>query len=615
MLVKFSNVIVENNRRAHSAVALYYHADHLIVPGAEATQFTLPTAGLYDFTSYFNAISIQKVFWYTRAEAIVLKLKIKGAAGSLEQTWLNRFDYKTRTTQQQVVFDASDEVHEVALTLDYPKEAVISGFTLSTEGPLEVLDAGYYLEVCEEPRTIELALCTTTFKKEAYITKNISKIKHEILADSASPLAQHLTVHVVDNGRTLNPAEIETANKTVQLHPNPNVGGSGGFKKGMELALAQDVQATHVLLMDDDVDVSTESLRRTYALLSVLKPEYENYFISGAMFNFLNAGEQHEDLGYVTPTGTYTHLKNHMYMTELSNLAYNESFSVQDSIADPHQLYAGWWYCCIPTTQIKKNGLPLPLFVRADDTEYSYRCHARFITMNGICIWHEPFEVKYSAAVERYQVFRNSLVARFATGFGQDADFLGHMKRIVRLELKKFNYTDANLVLDAFEDFLAGPEFLDTPGQAEASFMRANKVKEKLVPFDVLQQQLDEQGIKLDLSTVSRTQLDTMPARSIKERAIDFTTDNYQRVKVTPGEGFGVISARGWEYPAQEIRGKKYLVAIDWFAQTGAIRVKDVAQYRAINKRLDTLLKQYNVQQQSLEQAYSEAAKRWISLD
>ena len=78
---------------------------------------------------------------------------------------------------------------------------------------------------------------------------------------------------------------------------------------------------------------------------------------------------------------------------------------------------------------IEENGLPLPYFVRCDDAEYGVRCNKPFMTMNSICIWHESFHVRYNAAVERYQTTRNTLIAKFTTGFGANSDFMYELKK------------------------------------------------------------------------------------------------------------------------------------------------------------------------------------------
>lgn len=41
--------------------------------------------------------------------------------------------------------------------------------------------------------------------------------------------------------------------------------------------------ATHVLLMDDDVEVKPSALEKTYTLLSLLKEEHTDRMVGGAM--------------------------------------------------------------------------------------------------------------------------------------------------------------------------------------------------------------------------------------------------------------------------------------------------------------------------------------------
>jgi hypothetical protein len=57
--------------------------------------------------------------------------------------------------------------------------------------------------------------------------------------------------------------------------------------------------------MDDDVAVSPESIKRTYNLLRLLKEEYRDAMISGAMLNFEIGEDQWEDIGFMTPEGHF----------------------------------------------------------------------------------------------------------------------------------------------------------------------------------------------------------------------------------------------------------------------------------------------------------------------
>ncbi len=64
--------------------------------------------------------------------------------------------------------------------------------------------------------------------------------------------------------------EKNAANHGLKICPNKNAGGAAGFARGM-LETMREGHATHVLLMDDDVEVKPSALEKTYTLLSLLK--------------------------------------------------------------------------------------------------------------------------------------------------------------------------------------------------------------------------------------------------------------------------------------------------------------------------------------------------------
>ena len=77
----------------------------------------------------------------------------------------------------------------------------------------------------------------------------------------------------------------------------------------MITAMEQNPKATNILLMDDDVAVSPESIKRTYNLLRILKPEHREDMISGAMLNYEIGEDQWEDIGNMTQQGTFAGCK------------------------------------------------------------------------------------------------------------------------------------------------------------------------------------------------------------------------------------------------------------------------------------------------------------------
>lgn len=614
-VMKFANVLLETNPRALAFPTLYYKADAPVVFDDESGAWLIDGAGVCDFTTYFNALSVQKLSKYTTATDFTLHIEIKGAAATVSQTKAYPLSSKSEVVESSSVsVPAGDTWTSVDIPLDVDKNLVLAGFQIATRGPIHLRNGYYMLSLSTEPRTIDLAVATTTFKKEAYITRNIELVKNEILG-SDEDIAKHFTMHVVDNGRTLDATAL--SDEHVHVYPNDNVGGAGGFARGMIAAMEQPVPATNVLLMDDDVEVSPESLKRTYKLLQILKPEYYEAFISGAMLSYEEIQDQWEDTGFIDPAvGNCRPAKPPLCLTKFPDVIYNEVFKLPDEVKDAKQ-YAAWWYCCIPVSMIKRNGLPLPFFVRYDDVEYGIRSHPILITMNGLGIWHSNFHIRYNSAVERYQTVRNGMIAQCTTGIAPDLDVLvKQMRKDMYLELKKFNYADAELVLKGFEDFLRGPSFISQP-VAQERFMSANKEKERMYSFDEVTEQAKEYGIDdLDLYAITRQDIDIDHPRSLTDRLVDFATCNFQRtVFKRDGEGYSVIPNTGWAYPAGKIRREHILIVIDWYNQKAAIRVKDIARYDRIVKRYKRDVAYLRKHEARLKREYVEARPSMTSVE
>jgi GT2 family glycosyltransferase len=620
--MKFANIMLENNPRAIAYPGMYCKADQPVVLDDETGNWTMLRSGVFDFTTYFNALSVAKLLTYTIATGFSLHLELRGAACEVQQTMGDAFAAHSIAVEGTVrQMPASEAWQSADLPIRVESGMVIVGFSIATQGRVEIRNSYYGVQYDGELRDVELMLSTTTFKKESYIINNVQQVRQHIL-ESGDEIARHFHMVVIDNGRTLDAQGL--SGDGVRVIPNENVGGAGGFTRGMLTAMEQSPQATNVLLMDDDVAVSPESIKRTYNLLRLLNDDYSESMISGAMLNYEIAEDQWEDIGYMTPQGTFSACKPPLRVTKFEDLVYNETFVPTRTMRE--NMYAAWWYCCIPISVIRRNGLPLPVFVRCDDAEYGIRCKTRFITMNGLCIWHLSFFERYNAAVERYQTTRNTMIAQAVCDMAPGSDFMHELKNNVRLELKKFGYENAELCLDAFEDFLKGPEFISAPGVAEKTFMAANRSKEQLVDFDALQRQADADPdlAGFDVHKVDRQLIDGNKPRTIPQRVVDLITNNGQRYVKSEGEGYAVIPMQGWLYPAGVIRGKKKLVVMDWYHRTGTIRAKDPDRYKQIMKRYQRDLRYYKANIDRLKAEYVAARptltsvgywKRYLKMD
>ena len=93
---------------------------------------------------------------------------------------------------------------------------------------------------------------------------------------------------------------------------------------------ALDSDATHVLLMDDDVRVFPESFRRTHALLSLANERYANAFVEGARLNMEDPNLLFEDVAVVRRDGMYGRIKQDMFIDTVEGVASSEATSVEE---------------------------------------------------------------------------------------------------------------------------------------------------------------------------------------------------------------------------------------------------------------------------------------------
>ena len=579
----------------------------------EEGAWLLEGPGTHDFMTFFNALSIQKWRKYTVAADFKLHLEIKGAAFSFVQTRADSFSYYSEPIEgTDLAVESSDTWKSIDVDLAAGDLDVITSFTLVTVGDVLIRNS-YYSAVVDESqvRDVELALCTTTFKKEDYITRNISLVKDQILG-SGDAIAKHFKMHVVDNGRTLDAAALTSDG--IEIHPNDNAGGAGGFARGMIEAMEQTPKATHVLLMDDDVLVSTESIKRTFNLLSIVNNEYSEAFISGAMMNMDEPNVRWEELGFMGFDGSCHAMKGFARMDILHDVVMNESFDVPSYMPkceDQSQQYAAWWYCVIPMTQIEKNGLPLPIFVRYDDVEYSLRCKPKFISMNSVCIWHMPFYMRYNAAQECYQTTRNSLINSFTTDMAPLCDFEKKIDTAFRRELSKFNYKDAALILKGFEDFLEGPEWIMQP-VAQKAFMDANKASDKCCPLNKICDEAKKLGVDLDKLTPWKIGRDLPQGRFDAKRLL--ATCNGQRGFGVPIKKEKIAISDVFGFPIGQLFGANALIVIDVPNNRGTIRYRNAAEFNKLwNRYLDDL-KRYKSNKAALSKSYASARNLMTSV-
>lgn len=592
---KIQSLIFPTEEKHRGCRKLFYRGSRGILD-VKQKHLSLGYGQSCDFVTYINACSYQKWKKYTGASSLTLHLIVKG---KVEITFLGYS--KDALTTNRKEFDiktyTSEKKQEIIYTFPENDEMMV-GFEISALSKCTIYGGFYTVDIDKEKiNNVSLSIATTTCKKEDFIKKNTELIKHDIL-DSDEEIANNLYLHVVDNGQTLTKKDVY--GKQIYLHSNINTGGSGGFARGMIESLAQKPKVTHVLLMDDDVLVLSESIKRTYNLLKLLKPEFKNNIISGAMLYYENPKFQHEDIGTINAgrNNNFKQLKSVFDQSILEDNLENEKNYIIHKNA-----YSGWWYCCMPITVIKKNGLPLPLFIRCDDMEYGIRANVPFITMNGICIWHLGFATKYNAVFDKYQQHRNIFIAQSTSNIIPEISVIDIIYDSFRSELMRFNYNAAQLVIEALEDYTKGPEFIKNV-DGEKLMQKLFKLNDKLVPLAELP----------DSNTFRFQQVYDTPPLSFKNRLILKLTWNGQRLFPKALEKPGVVPiVFDWTLQPQKIALRSKLLAVNPYNGTGVYRTKDKKRFKELMKRYKKAMKEYNKNKVAIAQQYKDAKEELTS--
>lgn len=630
-----ANIVLALDAQVASCPGIVYRANG--ATDYSAASRSLAFEGQLDFLTYLNALSWSKWRKYTYAKDAKLHIALAGDPCKLQLTAVlpeavvtrgaaGRFTKRTPDKRvpgvaplthlgDPVGFGGSAEF--VELDISVPEgDYLLVGFQLESVGVTEIAEAYWYAEV-EEPqvRPVRIAIATTTFKKEQYVIPNIEAIRESVLgADVATRDAFHL--YVIDNGSTLDAAALTGDGVTVI--PNANVGGAGGFARGMMAALEgmdmpADTEFTHVLLMDDDIKVLPESLIRTRNLLALRNDAYEDAFLNGAMLSMQQPNLQFEDVAVVGKSGNYARIKGDLFIDSVVDAAQNEIIDVEVP-----RSYGAWWYSCIPVTAIKKNGLPLPFFIRCDDVEYGLRNHVKYMTMNGICVWHDSFEDKFNPTMS-YQSYRNQLIMDAIHGVSERSFVPLIIERALRTHLRNLNYEAADLIVASLEDYLKGPAFI-TDENPERLLREHNARGEKLIPYnEAIAQAVKEHP---DL----REQLQAFrPSLGALSTASGISQLPIKAVRILPYDKHLLPDILLRDVPATAYFGEtltpnpaqiatRVIVACDRLGENAHVRVMDRVRYDAIRKRWKEALSTFRTRESELRQAYQDAMPEMTSL-
>ena len=251
---------------------------------------------------------------------------------------------------------------------------------VSAEQTDVVISRAEWTTTTDVARAIKLSLSITTFNRQDYVKPTVAKVLH--LEKSVETLQGNLRVLVVDNARNIEFDVEKGAPLTVVQ--NPNLGGAGGFARGI-IDLRNEGWSTHILLMDDDINLEPDAIVRTFALFSFARDE--KLCVHGAMLSEERAWMQFEAGSKYRWRSLYP-----LRAIGREDDLRERKLALRDA-REKKFAYTAWWYTAFPVSITRDN--PLPIFVRGDDVSYGLLHTGKHsVTLNGVIVWHADFGLK-----------------------------------------------------------------------------------------------------------------------------------------------------------------------------------------------------------------------------
>lgn len=417
-----------------SQTDLYFkHNGNAILNIAES-QVDLRRGGRVYTDTYFNSISIGKWKRHTSIKELTFNLTFKG---QIKITWhVHRLNFSDRIVGENYL--NSTDVETISIPLDFWK-ALEDGMlffeveSLSSKSNIK----DFSFSTSDVPNnSIKLGIVITHFNRQQYVIPAIERLSSQLLTQEE--FRDKVSLNVVDNSSNL-PGFLG-----VNIISNENLGGSGGFTRGL-IHLKEQGNYTHCLFMDDDASCEVESIRRTVSLLEFAKDP--SAAIAGAMLREAEMFRQFENGarfdGICKPNKCNLDLRNK------HDLLVNE--------LEEHIDYGGWWFLAFPISKV--TNLAFPYFVRGDDIGFGLKHKFNIITLNGISTWGDDFSLK-NGPLPYYLDVRNHIMQHFHGLV--DGGFKGILKTTMKMCLRNlftYHYETALAAIIAVEDCTKGKNF------------------------------------------------------------------------------------------------------------------------------------------------------------
>ncbi|WP_066527883.1 glycosyltransferase [Corynebacterium bouchesdurhonense] len=476
---KLQRVLLPKKGEPHDVRMLYLiEAEHnkQRLSWPDRTSLTVPAGNEVSFETYFNAFPASYWRRWSQLDTVVLAMQVEGAATI--SVYRSKHD-GTRVAVDS--FEVADQQVEIPLKLANFEDGGWLWFDITAETDARITDAAWCAP--QLPGEQVLADATRVPPQPARVAVGIPTFNRprdavnalHALAEDPYVLERISDVLMPDQGNQ-HPADLPDFAEAeanlegrLRIFPQGNLGGSGGYSRIMYEAL-EHTDAPFILYMDDDIAIEPDSIVRAVQAARYAK---HPILVGGQMLNL-------QDRSQLRTTGEAVDPATFMWGAA-PHAVYDHDFAryplgytgTREEQMDPRKTtsralhrrvdvdYNGWWMNLFPRVVAEKLGLPLPLFIKWDDTEYALRAKAAgfpTVTWPGVAIWHMAWADKDDAIDwQAYFHTRNRLIVASVYGPEQPDGILKNMLKSTHKHIMCMEYSTMAIQVEAMRDFLAGP--------------------------------------------------------------------------------------------------------------------------------------------------------------
>lgn len=439
------------------------------------TELQLEPGAVVDTNTYFGRFEAS--YWQRWTTVTELTVRVAVESAGQVDVLVRASDIGSHVRTVDVVRHEGDGM----VVLHVPVDAFTDGGAMwlefhAVDAVATVSDVGWSTATSRPVRRAAVAICTFNRADDCAATVD-SLASDPLVADLIDDL------YVTDQGTDLVETREAFAHAAEEfgdrLHylRQPNLGGAGGFSRGMFEATAPGAPGpVDVLLMDDDVRVEPETVLRLFAFAAVTR---EPMLVGAQMMYLFNPD-------YLLVSAERTNL------AELKGGLDADEFALRDeSVVENRQErridaeYNAWWSCLIPGEAVEKVGLPMPYFFQWDDIEYGLRCRQAGMptcTLQGAAVWHADFYWKDGDDFGQFFSQRNSLVTASIRQGLDPKDMAKNLGRSTLRAIVAMQYGLAATRMRGIEAFLEGPEGANGVGDGGQAALAAIRQERSRYP-------------------------------------------------------------------------------------------------------------------------------------